>query len=145
LLKWVAQFPAASSPRSAKLIDNRIAKLEFVKFGDLCRNEEEPPMGKAAVGTGTGASERSQPLSAIIRAAQYVRMSREHQKYSIANQSAANHVYAAQHRLEIVRTYSDEGRSGLSLNRRAALKQLIADVQTGQADFKAIIVYDVSR
>lgn len=102
-------------------------------------------MGKAAVETGTGASERSQPLSALIRAAQYVRMSREHQKYSIANQSAANHVYAAQHRLEIVRTYSDEGRSGLSLNRRAALKQLIADVQTGRADFKAIIVYDVSR
>jgi DNA invertase Pin-like site-specific DNA recombinase len=102
-------------------------------------------MGKAATGTNAKVGVSSPPLSPIVPAAQYVRMSREHQKYSVANQSAANHVYAAQHGMEIIRTYSDEGRSGLSLNRRNALKQLIADVQTGKVDFEAIIVYDVSR
>jgi DNA invertase Pin-like site-specific DNA recombinase len=47
--------------------------------------------------------------------------------------------------MAIVQTYADEGRSGLSLNRRDALKQLIRDVQAGNADFKAILVYDISR
>lgn len=98
-------------------------------------------MAKAACGTDP--CKRSQPFSSIIRAAQYVRMSREHQKYSIANQSAANHVYAAQRGMEIVRTYSDEGRSGLSLNRRNALKRLITDVQSEKLDFEAIVVYDI--
>jgi DNA invertase Pin-like site-specific DNA recombinase len=47
--------------------------------------------------------------------------------------------------MEIVRTYADEGRSGLSLDGREALTRLICDVQTGKADFTAILVYDVSR
>jgi DNA invertase Pin-like site-specific DNA recombinase len=79
------------------------------------------------------------------RAAEYVRMSSDHQKYSIANQSLANHAYAAARGLTIVRTYADEGRSGLDIGGRKALKQLIADVQPGSADFKTILVYDVSR
>lgn len=82
---------------------------------------------------------------ALIRAAQYVRMSTNHQKYSIENQSVANHAYAASRGMEIVRTYADGGKSGVTFNRREALKQLIADVQTGNADFAAILVYDVSR
>jgi DNA invertase Pin-like site-specific DNA recombinase len=102
-------------------------------------------MGKAAIGAAAEAAEPLRPLPATVRAAQYVRMSREHQKYSIANQATANQLYAAQHGMAVVRTYSDEGRSGLSLNRRDALKRLIADVQTGKIDFNAIIVYDVSR
>jgi DNA invertase Pin-like site-specific DNA recombinase len=102
-------------------------------------------MGKAAIGAAAEAGEPLRPLPATVRAAQYVRMSREHQKYSIANQATANQLYAAQHGMAVVRTYSDEGRSGLSLNRRDALKRLIADVQTGKIDFNAIIVYDVSR
>ena len=47
-----------------------------------------------------------------MRAAQYVRMSTEHQQYSIPNQIAAISEYAKIHGLEVVRTYSDEGRSG---------------------------------
>jgi DNA invertase Pin-like site-specific DNA recombinase len=82
---------------------------------------------------------------ASLRAAQYVRMSTDHQKYSTVNQSAANHAYAAMRGMEIVRTFADEGRSGLSLKRRDALKQLIEEVQNGRADFQAILVYDVSR
>jgi DNA invertase Pin-like site-specific DNA recombinase len=81
----------------------------------------------------------------MIRAAQYVRMSTDHQQYSTANQSTANHAYAASREIEIVCTYADEGKSGLTFERRDALRQLITDVQNGRADFAAILVYDVSR
>jgi DNA invertase Pin-like site-specific DNA recombinase len=47
--------------------------------------------------------------------------------------------------LEIVRTYADAGKSGIKIDGRDALKQLIDDVQTGAADFTMILVYDVSR
>jgi len=79
------------------------------------------------------------------RAAQYVRMSTEHQRYSTENQAAAIAVYAAQHQLTIVRTYKDEGRSGLRIQQRDGLIQLIDDVRSGRADFDHILVYDVSR
>jgi len=81
----------------------------------------------------------------LIPAAEYVRMSTDHQRYSTANQSDAIRAYATQHGMEIVRTYSDAGKSGLSITRRYALKQLLNDVQAGQADFRTILVYDVSR
>ena len=80
-----------------------------------------------------------------VRAAQYVRMSTEHQKYSTENQADAMQQYAARRGIEIVRTYADEGKSGLRLDGRDALKQLIEDVQSGKADFTIILVYDVSR
>lgn len=82
---------------------------------------------------------------AVIRAAQYVRMSTEHQKYSTANQSDAIARYAATHGMTIVRTYADAGKSGLRVDGREALKGLIADVENGRADFEAILVFDVSR
>ena len=79
------------------------------------------------------------------RAAQYVRMSRELQRYSIKNQMAAIAAYAEANSLTIVRTYRDEGRSGLRIKGRPGLIELIEDVQSGQADFDHILVYDVSR
>lgn len=79
------------------------------------------------------------------RAAQYVRMSTENQRYSTLNQADAIRAYASAHRYNIVRTYADEGRSGLTIGKRDALQQLLADVATGQADFSTILVYDVSR
>jgi DNA invertase Pin-like site-specific DNA recombinase len=72
-------------------------------------------------------------------------MSTEHQKYSTENQADAIRGYAAQRGIEIVRTYADEGKSGLSLDGRNALKQLFDDVQSGKADFETILVYDISR
>ena len=81
----------------------------------------------------------------IVRAAQYVRMSTEHQRYSTSNQEDAIGQYAARRGFEIVRTYADEGKSGLRLDGRQALQRLIADVRAGTADFEAILVYDVSR
>ena len=79
------------------------------------------------------------------RAAEYVRMSTEHQRYSTENQSDVIRQYAARRNIEIVRTYADEGKSGLRLEGRDALTRLIADVTSGQADFTTILVYDVSR
>ena len=82
---------------------------------------------------------------ARIRAAEYVRMSTEHQKYSTENQAEAIRQYAERRGIDVVRTYADEGKSGLRIDGRDALKQLIADVVNGRADFTMILVYDVSR
>ena len=79
------------------------------------------------------------------RAAQYVRMSTIHQRYSIENQAAAIAAFAARYGLAIVRTYRDEGISGLKIEKREGLKQLITDVCSGAADFSHVLVYDVSR
>nr|WP_246043946.1 recombinase family protein [Ruegeria sediminis] len=80
-----------------------------------------------------------------FRAAQYVRMSTEHQQYSTHNQSDKIREYAEKRGIEIVKTYADEGKSGLTIGGRAALQQLIADVKAGTAEFNTILVYDVSR
>ena len=79
------------------------------------------------------------------RAAEYVRMSTEHQKYSTENQADAIRQYAARARIDIVQTYADEGKSGLSIDGRDALKQPDRRCRAGRADFKTILVYDVSR
>ncbi len=83
--------------------------------------------------------------AAPIRAVIYARMSTEHQQYSTQNQTEAIREYAVKRNMEIVRSYVDEGKSGLRLDGREALKRLIDDVQSGRADFEAILVYDVSR
>src|SRR5207248_1276591 len=46
---------------------------------------------------------------------------------------------------EIVKLYSDEGKSGLNIQGRDSLAQLIKDVQCGEAQYSSILVYDVSR
>ena len=83
--------------------------------------------------------------AAHARAAQYVRMSTEHQQYSPENQLEVVRQYAAAHNLEIVREYSDHGRSGLNIAGREGLNQLMSDVEHQRADFTALLVYDVSR
>jgi DNA invertase Pin-like site-specific DNA recombinase len=79
------------------------------------------------------------------RAVQYVRMSTEHQKYSTENQRDAIAEYAQRHGMQIIRTYADDGKSGLRIDGREALKRLIEDVEGGDADFEVILVYDISR
>lgn len=79
------------------------------------------------------------------RAAQYVRMSTEHQRYSPQHQQATIAAYAALNGYQIVQTYQDEGASGLSLKGRAGLQSLLADVVSGAAEFEAVLVFDISR
>jgi DNA invertase Pin-like site-specific DNA recombinase len=81
----------------------------------------------------------------LVPAAQYVRMSDEAQQYSIDNQKAAIQEYASHHGFTIVRTYTDSAKSGVAAKHRAALRELLKDVEGGNADFRAVLVYDVSR
>ncbi|HEY4276322.1 MAG TPA: recombinase family protein [Rhizomicrobium sp.] len=80
-----------------------------------------------------------------VRAVQYVRMSTDMQEFSIAAQKAVIADYAKSHGFEIVKTYADEGRSGLSLKGRVALQQLLSDALSADRAFDAILVQDVSR
>ncbi len=81
----------------------------------------------------------------LVPAAQYVRMSTEQQQYSIANQKAAIQTYAKSHGYVVASTYADAGKSGIEIKHRKELRRLLADVISGYAQYKAILVYDVSR
>ena len=94
-------------------------------------------MAKELVYSGPGAS--------AVPAAQYIRMSTEHQRYSPDSQRAAIAAFAAYRGFQIVQTYQDAGKSGLTFDGRPALKALLADVLGGQQKFRAILVLDVSR
>lgn len=89
-----------------------------------------------------GASEKA---TGPVRAAQYVRMSTEHQQYSTENQIDTIRQYAEGRNMQTVRTYSDEARSGLNIEGRNGLRDLIRDVESGRADYTEVLVYDVSR
>lgn len=78
-----------------------------------------------------------------FRAAEYVRMSTEHQQYSTQNQADKIREYAARRGIKVIRTYADAGKSGLRIDGREALQRLLRDVESGQADFNVILVYDV--
>ncbi|NBB65436.1 recombinase family protein [Pseudomonas sp. ODNR1LW] len=80
-----------------------------------------------------------------IRAAQYLRMSTESQRYSLINQAAAIASFAFQEGYEVVATYEDAGKSGVTFNKREGLKALLSDVVTGVAEYTAILVLDFSR
>ncbi|MBO9581449.1 MAG: recombinase family protein [Sphingobium sp.] len=81
----------------------------------------------------------------LIPAAQYIRMSTEHQRFSPDSQRAANMAYAAANGFEIIATYLDSGKSGLTLKARPELKRLLSDVLSGTMPYRAILVLDVSR
>ena len=72
-------------------------------------------------------------------------MSTEHQQYSTSNQMDVVREYAKRRGVTIVKAYSDEGKSGLNIQGRDSLAQMIRDVQEGRAEFSCILVYDVSR
>src|SRR5437867_2817465 len=88
---------------------------------------------------------RADTEPSTVPAAVYVRMSTEHQQYSTSNQMDAIRDYAKRRGMQIVKEYSDEGKSGLSIQGRDSLSQMIQDVQNEEASFSAILVYDVSR
>src|SRR5690349_10916020 len=75
-------------------------------------------------------SQKGNPMDDIrlIPAAQYLRMSTEHQQYSLVVQESAIKRYAEEHGFTVVRTYSDGARSGLVLKNRAGLRELLEEV-----------------
>jgi len=84
-------------------------------------------------------------MADTLLVSEYLRMSTEHQQYSLENQSASIHKYAETHGFTVVRTYSDPAKSGLFLKNRRGLRDLLQDVTGGNTEYKAILVYDVSR
>ena len=78
-------------------------------------------------------------------AAAYVRMSTEHQQYSTSNQMDAIREYAKRHGMQIVKKYSDEGKSGVNIQARKSLARMIRQVQDGQINFSAVLLYNFSR
>ena len=72
-------------------------------------------------------------------------MSTDLQQYSTENQLDTIRRYAEQRGYTIVRVFEDSGRSGLNMEGRDGLNSLMREVQSGVADFSAILVYDVSR
>jgi len=97
------------------------------------RSEQQGPRGRCAL------------KPAAIRVAAYVRTATVHPQCSAKKQKDMIRRYAARHGMKIVRTYFDEGRSGLSIQYRDQFKQMMADVQGGNADFTCILLHDVSR
>ena len=80
------------------------------------------------------------------KAALYMRMSTDHQRYSIAQQLTHTlAAYALQHDFESVATYLDEGLSGLRLKGRLGLQKLLKDAEARPRRFEVLLVYDVSR
>jgi DNA invertase Pin-like site-specific DNA recombinase len=77
--------------------------------------------------------------SQLVPAAQYLRMSTENQQYSLQNQADAIAKYAADYEFQIVKTYSDAAKSGLRLQNRGGLKQLLKEVVEGQVGFRAAL------
>ncbi len=79
------------------------------------------------------------------KAAMYVRMSTDHQKYSTENQIDAIRKYASLKNLDIVATYADKGKSGLKIAGREEFQRLLNDVQNGTAKYSIILVLDITR
>ena len=79
------------------------------------------------------------------RAAIYVRMSSGPQDHSIEHQCARLNLYADDNGIVIVKIYADAGKSGLRINGRDGLQELMADVKAGTTDFQMVLVYDISR
>jgi DNA invertase Pin-like site-specific DNA recombinase len=82
---------------------------------------------------------------ACLPAAQYLRMSTDHQEYSLDNQAEVIRKYAEVRGFEVIKTYTDNAKSGLVLKHRKGLAQLLSDVVGGPQPYRAILVYDVSR
>lgn len=94
------------------------------------------------------ASPKSASVEAAVQAtrfaAQYVRMSTDRQDLSPIIQKHAIAKFAAENGFQIVRSYEDEGKSGVQLSNRPGLRELLRAV-TDEAPFTEVLVYDVSR
>lgn len=86
----------------------------------------------------------SLPAMAPRPAAQYLRVSSDEQRYSVGFQEARIAAYCAEQGFEIVRTYSDLGRTGLTARRRDGLARLLADV-CDDPPFQTLLISDPSR
>lgn len=80
-----------------------------------------------------------------LKAAIYIRMSKEMQTESPENQERQIRAYAAQYDIEIVRVYRDLGVSGMTAKEREQFLTLIYDVEHGLNAFNIVLYLDESR
>lgn len=80
-----------------------------------------------------------------VRVAQYLRMSTNLQEFSLDNQAQFIKKYADEHNMEILHTYDDAGKSGVSTTGRHDFNKLVNDVLTKEINIDVVLVYDVSR
>jgi RNA polymerase sigma factor (sigma-70 family) len=90
-------------------------------------------------------AKRSGSHAKRVRAVAYVRMSTDLQEFSPENQLTAIMGYAEERGFDVVRVYDDAGRSGLRADNRPGHRRLMGEIESGRADFDAVITYDVSR
>jgi hypothetical protein len=90
-------------------------------------------------------TDRHRPELDPIPAAMYLRMSTEHQQYSMENQSRLIEQYSTTHGFSVAQTYTDAAKSGVLLKNRNGLRQLLKDVMGGNLTYKASRFYDISR
>jgi DNA invertase Pin-like site-specific DNA recombinase len=72
-------------------------------------------------------------------------MSTDAQDLSPEIQKQAIGSYAVRKRISIVETFADEGRSGVTLEKRPAMKRLLLAAANRERNFSIILVYDVTR
>jgi Site-specific recombinases, DNA invertase Pin homologs len=87
----------------------------------------------------------TEPSDKTVYAAEYMRMSTDHQKYSLDNQSGYIREYANKNGITISHSYSDAGKSGLNMSGRPGLRSLINDILNKKIEVSLVLVYDVSR
>lgn len=78
------------------------------------------------------------------RAAQYLRMSTDQQRYSLESQAELIASYCRREGYEVVATYEDAACTGVTATKRTGLQSLLRDVLAG-ASFTTVLVLDVSR
>lgn len=80
-----------------------------------------------------------------VAAAQYLRVSSDLQNHSLVTQASEIAAYAAMNGFHVIKSYVDDGKSGLTLEKRPALRELMADIASGKPGFDVLLVQDISR
>jgi DNA invertase Pin-like site-specific DNA recombinase len=141
------RHPASTSQLPRVPLKVSLSRREWDASLPIYRQACRPVGGSIRFPTPTakGDSMTIATLTPVIPAAQYLRMSTESQEYSLEFQQEVISSYASRNGFQIVKTYQDPGKSGLSLKHRAGLRQLLQDVVSAPPPYQAILVYDVSR
>jgi len=64
---------------------------------------------------------------------------------SVVQQKAELSAWASSHNTDIIDWYVDEGKSGTSFDKRPSFRALLKEVESGNAKFEMVLVYDESR
>jgi len=80
-----------------------------------------------------------------IDAVGYVRCSTDLQDGSVGQQKDELSAWASSHNTDIIDWYVDEGKSGTSFDKRPSFRALLKEVESGDAKFEMVLVYDESR